>query len=72
MATIPPDLVPVETDPARIAMQAHWPAAAKSMSFRRPRLFEHEHLNQFNTSAILTGQLPKLESKTTKNKRSLN
>lgn len=23
MATIPPDLVPVETDPARIAMQAH-------------------------------------------------
>jgi hypothetical protein len=37
-ATIPADLPPFDTVPARIAIQAHWPAAAKSMSFRRPSL----------------------------------
>lgn len=36
MATIPALLLPSDTVPARTAMHAHWPAAAKSMSFLRP------------------------------------
>lgn len=37
MATIPALLLPLETVPARIAMHAPWPTAAKSISLRRPR-----------------------------------
>ncbi|KAK5635813.1 hypothetical protein RRF57_011525 [Xylaria bambusicola] len=36
IATIPAGLDPFDTVPAKIAMQAAWPVAAKSMSLRRP------------------------------------
>lgn len=39
VATIPAAWPPSNTVPARIAMQPHWPAAAKSMSLRRPSLY---------------------------------
>lgn len=38
VATRPAEVEPFQTVPARIAMQAHWPAAAKSISFRLPSL----------------------------------
>ncbi|KAH3669256.1 hypothetical protein OGAPHI_001377 [Ogataea philodendri] len=36
VATIPQAVLPLETVPARIAMQAPWPVAAKSINFLRP------------------------------------
>lgn len=36
-ATIPAGLLPLDTVPARMAMQQDWPMTAKSISLRRPR-----------------------------------
>ena len=53
VATIPASWPPSHTVPAKIAMQAHWPLAAKSMSLRRPSL-NHYYLSHLRYSEDTT------------------
>jgi hypothetical protein len=52
VATIPEAWLPSHTVPAKIAMQQHWPAAAKSINLRRPSLSALEIIIRRNKRAL--------------------